>query len=153
MFYHVHVRAFSTLPSILAAISLFHCCHYLSTPTTSRAVTRALQGAKRLFGSPSTSRKIITKKILDDRFNLTLRRDASFNLIRTVWQPAQAPAQITPSLPRCSERLQLRATPLRDHTSANFLRSTTSSLNNSEQWAVPNPSSTSTMKRSQWKSG
>ena len=86
MLFHVHVRAFLTLPIILSAISHFHCRHYFSSPTTSRAVTRALDGAKRLFGSPSNSRKIITKKMLDDLFLLTLRPDASFILFRTVWR-------------------------------------------------------------------
>ena len=56
-----------------------------SSPTTSRSVTRSLEGAKRLFGSPSITRKIITKKILDALFLLTLR-DTSFVLCRTVWR-------------------------------------------------------------------
>ena len=47
MIYHIHFRAFSTLPIILSAISHFHCRSYFSSPTTSRAVTRSLQGAKR----------------------------------------------------------------------------------------------------------
>ena len=81
MLYHVHVRAFSTLPSILAAISHFHCRHNLSTPTTSCAVTHTLQGANRLL---ALHQLLARKKILDDRFNLTLRRDTSFILIRTV---------------------------------------------------------------------
>ena len=85
MLFHVHVRAFSTLPTILSAISHFHCCHYLSTPKSSSAVTRALDGAKCLFGSPSTPRKVITKKMPDDLFLLTLRPDASFILFRKVW--------------------------------------------------------------------
>ena len=56
--------------------------------------------------------------------------------------PAQAPAQITPSLSRRSERLQLRATSLRDHTSANLLRS-----------IVLSPSLMRSTKRSEWQSG
>ena len=86
MFFHVHCRAFSTLPVILSAISHFHCRSHFSSPTTSRAVTRSLQGAKRLFGSPSIPRKIITKSILSSLFVLTLRPDASFILFRTVWR-------------------------------------------------------------------
>ena len=86
MLYHVHFRAFSTLPSILASISHFHCRSYFSSPTVSRSVTRALQGAKRVFGSPSISRKIITKDILSSLYSLTLRPDASFITFRTVWR-------------------------------------------------------------------
>ena len=86
MLYHVHIRAYSTLPVILAAISHFHCRFYLPSPTTSRSITRSLEGAKRLFGSPSTSRKIITKSILDSLFALTSRRNISFVLLRTVWR-------------------------------------------------------------------
>ena len=74
------------MPIILSAISHFHCRSHLSSPTTSRAVTRSLQGAKRLFGSPSTPRKIITRQILSSLFALTLRPDASFILFRTVWR-------------------------------------------------------------------
>ena len=86
MLYHVHFRAFSILSCILSAISHFHCRYYLSSPTTSRSVSLSLKGAKRLFGSPSVSRKIITKQILDDLFSLTLLHNASFVLFRTVWR-------------------------------------------------------------------
>ena len=86
MLYHVHIRAFSTLPTILAAISHFHCCFYLPSPTSSRYITRSLEGAKRLFGSPSVPRKIITKKIIDSLFSLTLQPNASFVILRTVWR-------------------------------------------------------------------
>ena len=72
MLYHVHVRAYPTLPIILAEISHFHCRFYYPYPTISRSITRSLEGAKRLFGSPSTPRKIITKAILDSLFSLTL---------------------------------------------------------------------------------
>ena len=86
MLYHVHFRAFSTLPIILSAISHFHCRSYFPSPTTSLAVTRSLQGAKRIFGSPAVPRKIITKSILSSLFALTLRPDASFVLFRTIWR-------------------------------------------------------------------
>ena len=86
MLYHVHIRAFSTLPIILSAISHFHCRSFLESPTTSRSVSRSLQGAKRLFGSPSVSRKIITKSILLSLFALTLCPGAIFFLFRTVWR-------------------------------------------------------------------
>ena len=55
MLFHVHCRAYSTLPVILSAISHFHSRYFLNSPTTSRAITRSLEGAKRLFGSPSIS--------------------------------------------------------------------------------------------------
>ena len=70
---------------MLSAISHFHCRNYMSSPTTSRAVTRSFEGAKRLFGSPSVPRKIITKSILDALFSLTLLPNASFITFRTVW--------------------------------------------------------------------
>ena len=86
MLYHVHVRAYSTLPTILAAISHFHCRFYLPSPTSSRSITRSLEGAKRLFGSPSVPRKIITKTILNSLFSLTLDPHVSFVTLRTVWR-------------------------------------------------------------------
>ena len=86
MMYHVHFRAFSTLPVILSAISHFHCRSYFSSPTSSRSVTRSLEGAKRLFGSPSVSRKIISKEILLSLYALILRPGVSFVTFRTVWR-------------------------------------------------------------------
>ena len=86
MLYHVHFRAFSTLPPILSAISHYHSRYYLSSPTSSRSVTRSLEGAKRLFGSPSVSRKIITKSILQSLISLTFRPNVSFVIFRTVWR-------------------------------------------------------------------
>ena len=86
MLFHVHVRAYSTLPPILSAISHFHARSYLPTPTTSHAVTRALEGAKRLFGSPSVPRKIITKLILQSLISQTFLSSISFVLFRTVWR-------------------------------------------------------------------
>ena len=82
MMYHVHVRAYSTLPSILSAISHFHSCSYLPSPTSSRA----LEGAKRLFGSPSVPCKIITKHILQSLISLTFSPSLTFVLFRTVWR-------------------------------------------------------------------
>ena len=58
----------------------------MTSPTTSRAVTRSLAGAKRLLGSPSTPRKIITKSILDALFSLTMLPNTSFITYRTVWR-------------------------------------------------------------------
>ena len=59
---------------------------FLPSPTTSRAVTRALEGAKRLFGSPSVPRKIITKFILQSLIALTFSSSVSFVTFRTVWR-------------------------------------------------------------------
>ena len=86
MLYHVHVRAFSTLPAILAAISHFHSRSHFPSPTTLRYIARSLNGAKRLFGSPSVPRKIITKQIIDSLYSLTLKPHASFVTLRTVWR-------------------------------------------------------------------
>ena len=86
MLYHVHICAYSTLPSVLSAISHFHSRSYLQSPTSSRAVTRALEGAKRLFGSPSVPRKIITKLILQALISLTFLPSLNFVLFRTVWR-------------------------------------------------------------------
>ena len=86
MLYYVHVRKYSSLPTVLSAISHYHCRFYLPSPTTSRSITRSLEGAKRLYGSPSVSRKIITKSMLLSLFALTLCNTASFVLLRTVWR-------------------------------------------------------------------
>ena len=86
MMYHVHFRAFSTLPVILSAISHFHCRSFFTSPTTSRSITRSLEGAKRLFGSPSVPRKIISKEILQSLHALTLRSGISFVTFRTIWR-------------------------------------------------------------------
>ena len=86
MMYHVHFRAFSTLPVILAAISHFHCRSYFSSPTSSRSVTRPLEGAKCLFGFPSIPCKIITKDILPSLFAIILHSWVSFIIFRTVWR-------------------------------------------------------------------
>ena len=86
MLYRVYFRAFSTLPPILSAISHFHSRYYLSSPTTSRSVPRSLEGAKRLFGSPSVSRKIITKSILHSLISLTFQSNLSFVFFRTIWR-------------------------------------------------------------------
>lgn len=86
MLLHVHTHAFSTLPVVLSAISHFHCRYYLPSPTGSKSVSRSLEGAKRLHGSPSVPQKIITKDILNSLFSLTLQPDVSFIVIRTVWR-------------------------------------------------------------------
>ena len=86
MFFHVHCRAYSSLPIILSAISHFHSKHYFTPPTISRSVTRSLAGAKRLFGSPSIPRKIITKEILRSLISLSFNQTVSFVTFRTVWR-------------------------------------------------------------------
>ena len=86
MMYHIHFRAYSTLPPILSAISHFHSRYFLPTPTTSLSVTRSLEGAKRIFGSPSVSRKIITKSMLQSLISLTFNSKLSFVTFRTEWR-------------------------------------------------------------------
>ena len=88
MLFHVHTRAYSTLPVILSAISHFHSRHFLDTPTVSRAVSRSLDGAKRLFGAPSVTRNIITQEILRSMISLTFVSSISFTVFRTIWRVA-----------------------------------------------------------------
>ena len=85
MIFHVHCHAFSTFPIILSAISHFHSKHFMTSPTTSRLITRSLEGAKRLFGSPSTPPKIITKDILRSLITLSFNASVSFVTFWTVW--------------------------------------------------------------------
>ena len=58
----------------------------MQSPTTSRVVTRALDGAMRVFGSPSVSRKIITKAILQALIALILKPNITLVVFRTVWR-------------------------------------------------------------------
>ena len=60
MAHHISVRAMSTLPIVLSAISHFHSKFHFPSPTSSRAISRALEGAKRSFGTPSVSAKFFT---------------------------------------------------------------------------------------------
>ena len=85
MLFHVHCRACSTLPIILSAISHFHLRFFFDSPTVSRSITRSLEGAKCLFGSPSVSRKIITKEILQSLISLLFSPSLSFVTFCTVW--------------------------------------------------------------------
>ena len=64
----------------------FYPRYYMQSPTTSRAVTRALDGAMRVFGSPSVSRKIITKAILQSLIALILKPNITLVVFRTVWR-------------------------------------------------------------------
>ena len=54
----------------------------------SRAVSRSLEGAKGLFGSPSVSRHIITKDILCSMISLTFVSTISLTVFRTIWRVA-----------------------------------------------------------------
>ena len=86
MFHHVNTRAMSTLPLVLSAISHFHSKHHFPTPTSTRLVTRALEGAKRSFGKPSVSVKIFTKDHLSALSSKVYNSDCSFVFLRTVWR-------------------------------------------------------------------
>ena len=83
---HVEDRAMSTLPQILAAISHFHSRAHLSSPTQSRSVQRALEGARCGFGAPSKPRKIMTPEILKAAINLAQSPSSTFVTLRTVWR-------------------------------------------------------------------
>ena len=61
---------------------------FFDSPTVSRSVTRCLEGAKGLFGSPSVSRKIITKEILCSMISLSFNSSLSFTVFRTIWRVA-----------------------------------------------------------------
>ena len=76
----------STLPSILAAILHFHSKYHFQSPTTSRSVTRALEGAKRSFGKPSVSAKIFTTDHLTSLSTLASKPSCSFVFLRTIWR-------------------------------------------------------------------
>ena len=86
MFFHVHTRAMSTLPQFLSAISHFHAKAHLPSPTLSSAVTRALEGAKRSFGKPSVSRKVITLQHLRIFGNYAFSDTVTFVRLRTIWR-------------------------------------------------------------------
>ena len=86
MFHHVNTRAMSTLPLVLSAISHFHSKYHFQTPTSTRAVTRALEGAKRSFGKPSVSAKIFTKDHLSTLSTRVYNSNCSFVFLRTVWR-------------------------------------------------------------------
>ena len=86
MFFHVHTRAMSTLPQFLSAISHFHAKAHLPLPTLSCAVSRALEGAKRSFGKPSDSRKIISLQHLRTFGTYAFSDQVTFVRIRTIWR-------------------------------------------------------------------
>ena len=86
MFFHVHTKAMSTLPQFLSAISHFHAKAHLPSPTLSCAVSRALEGAKRSFGKPSVSRKIISLHHLRLFGAHAFSDHVNFVRLRTIWR-------------------------------------------------------------------
>ena len=86
MNHHVETRAMSTLSSTLSAISHFHSKFHFTTPTNTRSVTRALEGAKRSFGRPSVSAKIFTTDHLQSLSHFARKSSCSFVFLRTVWR-------------------------------------------------------------------
>ena len=85
MMHHLSVRSMSTIPQFLASISHFHAKSYMTTPSTSLSVTRALEGAKRFFGKPSFQRKIISPEMLRS-FSDLISSKISFPRLRTIWR-------------------------------------------------------------------
>ena len=76
----------ATLPQVLSAISHFHAKSYLISPTLTRSVSRALEGAKRGFGKPSISRKIISTSYLRSFGEHAFSDKVSFTRLRTIWR-------------------------------------------------------------------
>ena len=83
---HVDSRAMSTLPTVLSAISHFHSKFHHPSPTTSRSITKALEGAKRSFGKPSVSAKVFTSEHLTILSAVARKPSCSFIFLRTVWR-------------------------------------------------------------------
>ena len=86
MLHHVDYRAMSTLPQALSAISHFHFKNHFHSPTTSKSISRALEGAKRKFGKPSTSVNIITIDHLHALSELAFKSSCSLVVLRTIWR-------------------------------------------------------------------
>ena len=76
----------STLPIVLSAISHFHSKYHFPTPTTSRSVTCALEGAQHTFCRPSVSVKIFTPDHLTSLAAFDYKTSCSFVFLRTVWR-------------------------------------------------------------------
>ena len=85
MLHHLSVRSMSTIPQHLASISHFHAKSYISSPSTSLSVTRALEGAKRFFGKPSFQQKIISPDMLRSFADLITMK-ISFPRLCTIWR-------------------------------------------------------------------
>ena len=86
MLFHVNSRAMSTLSHVLSAISHFHYKSHYDSPTISRSVTRALEGAKRTFGRPSVSVNVFTTDHLFSLSKLAYSSSCSLVLLRTIWR-------------------------------------------------------------------
>ena len=86
MAHHISIRAMSTLPIVLSAISHFHSKFHFPSPTSSRAISRALEGAKRSFGTPSVSAKKFTADHLSTLSRVANKPTCSLVFLRTVWR-------------------------------------------------------------------
>ena len=86
MRFHLENRAMSTLPQVLSAISHFHSKAHYPSPAASKAISRALEGAKRSFGKPSTSVNVITVDHLHALSALAYKPSCSLVVLRTVWR-------------------------------------------------------------------
>ena len=86
MTHHVSTRAMSTLPIALSAISHFHYKFYFASPTISRSVSRALEGAKCSFGKPSVSAKVFTSDHLLSLATAAYKPSCSLVFLRTIWR-------------------------------------------------------------------
>ena len=86
MIHHVNSRAMSTLSHVLSAISHFHAKNHFESPTVSKSVTRAFEGAKRTFGRPSVSVNIFTHDHLILLSKLAFSSSCSLVNLRTVWR-------------------------------------------------------------------
>ena len=86
MMHHVSSRATSTLSQALSAISHFHSKYHFISPTISKAVSRAFEGAKRSFGKPSIPAKIFTHDHLNILSKLAFSPSCSLVFLRTIWR-------------------------------------------------------------------
>ena len=86
MTFHVATRAMSTLSTLLSAISHFHSKFHFPSPTTYRAITRALQGAKCSYWRPSVSAKIFTPDNLSSLASIAYKPNCNFVFLRTIWR-------------------------------------------------------------------
>ena len=86
MSHHVETRPMSTLSHALSAISHFHSKFHFETPTLTRSISRAMEGAKRSFGKPSVSVKVITLDHLNLLSRLAYAPSCSLVFLRTIWR-------------------------------------------------------------------
>ena len=86
MIYHVNSRAMSTLSHALSSISHFHAKNHYESPTVTKSVTRAFEGAKRSFGRPSVSVNVFTLDHLVSFSRLAFSSSCSLVNLRTIWR-------------------------------------------------------------------